>query len=971
MSFDYLEHFGRVRRFLPYRSDYYRPNWVYQAFLRHCSIPPPVVPGESYLPAVCTLSIERRRLGVWDIQPFVPSASQQLEISRALSVLRFYFQRHFGDSVFQVLTHAETISYVLTSESKFGIAGFPFSGTKLDCLSRPEFVAEWIKWDESLTNDVLFPVALKRELLKKSKVDSKRTRLFFCGPIFFHLSCVRRLSGVLDALPRLPCVAIGRSWEYGGWNRFVRTFSGPHIWCTDFADMDLHVSPYLFDAVSSLLAPYCACSASEVDQLFSIACNSNLVTTDGYLFRKFTGNPSGWLGTIALNTLSLFLLTVIWQLRNGKGVEQILTSNFHFLGDDSVIDTDIPVSPKNVWEEFGMVVKNDSCFSLSQILDVEFAGATSVLIDDVYMRNPRCRKFFDSLMWLDSNNISNEYDRARGYLKELWPIPEYRVFVRAYANFIRDRYPAFKLPPVESDAVLRQLHAGFEGGWCTHKLPPMSQKKASGKQAKPMKRTGQLVPYKPKAVAPQPRTYQPVARAAANPMIVRGTKSTHVKNNARFSGTVFLGNVTSGATPIAGDILVSVPLNPQTIGPSQMAYFSFMFAKFRFRKLVLRYVPTVGTTTAGSAIVWYSPDADEVTPPSTTMAEVAVSHDCSFITPVWQPANAVWRCGKDSTWYFTRGNGASVGVDRFSEQGIVRVGFDFAATASTQYGRLFMDYSVEFTQPELDPSGLGSLMYNYSNETTSPQTFTNGSTYYLMNLTGTGPQESSLLPSPPRYGSLVDRVWMDPGVYSIDMSMDIPKGSAITTTTPFGTVYCEGQTYAAGTNGLGATAVEVDNLTSGQTWAVSISGVFEVLERCWVDFRTAWNAETNSSNWDQYVTIAPVAAGILKTALTLLGSHPDAVIRRVNGREQIYVLRKGGNYHLEKVNGVRTWVRNESLCETPKAPSDDVPAGPTLEWAHAQAAAVAAYHPLSTVTIDPRIDQRVVDPRSVSGYIRH
>lgn len=457
-----LKKLHHIPRRIPYRQDYYKRNLRYEKFLS-TGVAAPSEPGERFLPAPVSPTIEYDRLAdEWDRVEFKPTPDQLAEMKQASGVFSQFVSRHLSHKC-AMLTHEQTVDLVLSREVRQGFAGYPFACDKEEALSNQQVVDAWIEWDKTLNNDLYFCSALKREMLKESKVKVNGTRLFFAGPLFFYLSCVRRLSAFFDSFSCMPGICITSTFEKGEWDRLIRSLTGKHNWCTDFKQMDAHLFSAMIRCFADSCAEFCEAPASEIHALFDIVINSRILTSQGEVYQKNTGNPSGWLGTITLNTYALFMFMTIWLKRQGLSDDDILDKvKFYLIGDDSVISCDVAVSPRATWEEFGMNVKLDVDYS--DPAEVEFCGAHSVIMDGKFVRRPRCKKFLDSLHFVDTQVLNVEYDRAIGYYKEMFPVPELRDHLLKYINYLRLTNPNARLEPPAGPWFWRRLHTGLEGG---------------------------------------------------------------------------------------------------------------------------------------------------------------------------------------------------------------------------------------------------------------------------------------------------------------------------------------------------------------------------------------------------------------------------------------------------------------------------------------------------------------------------
>jgi hypothetical protein len=205
--------------------------------------------------------------------------------------------------------------------------GYPWSflrTSKSDIWKVPKFQESMAAYfDELGTGEAWTPIwtsSIKTELRPTEKVLAERLRGFVASPIELTLAFIR-LFGEFNS--RLYAAAKnGRTWVkvgmskyYRGWDELVKLVARKGPWkgqATDMSEMDSSLNNILSDILYDFRKE-CICRgdkeiAAKIDEVKFHVQHSVIITTDGHLLQKCTGNPSGSGNTSIDNSLALFLL---------------------------------------------------------------------------------------------------------------------------------------------------------------------------------------------------------------------------------------------------------------------------------------------------------------------------------------------------------------------------------------------------------------------------------------------------------------------------------------------------------------------------------------------------------------------------------------------------------------------------------------------------------------------------------------
>lgn len=157
-------------------------------------------------------------------------------------------------------------------------------------------------------------------------------------------------------------------------------------------------------------------------------------------------------------------------------------------------------------------------------------------------------------------------------------------------------------------------------------------------------------------------------------------------------------------------------LSPNTVDPRLNAL-SQTYQYYAFRRLVLKYIPFVGTQTTGGLYIAIGKDADqalanfEIATPGQTgfdggSPQNVMEFDPSVMTAVWQPSMLEFKHTGTELWQ-TFPNGEEPTNERIQAVIVALAEASFVAGTSVAYGHLWLEYEIDFYIPG-PPLGIGS-----------------------------------------------------------------------------------------------------------------------------------------------------------------------------------------------------------------------------------------------------------------------
>lgn len=195
----------------------------------------------------------------------------------------------------------------------------------------------------------------------------------------------------------------------------------------------------------------------------------------------------------------------------------------------------------------------------------------------------------------------------------------------------------------------------------------------------------------------QPATAKTVQRMVTMRPGTRRPRGTRGGQTISEHGTCKLADVKTSATTAfnaSGCSILSLPIRPELIGGRFYAM-SKLYSRWRFTRAVLRFVPSVGSTTDGGLVVYYTQEPDDVYLPGESVGAGAASSALDNMEfSVREKASMSLHLNPQPL--FTT---PSTVEHAWHTAGVVNVISNGALADSKVYGSLYLDCSVDFSQP--------------------------------------------------------------------------------------------------------------------------------------------------------------------------------------------------------------------------------------------------------------------------------
>lgn len=384
-------------------------------------------------------------------------------------------EKHFGpymrDS--EILSYEEALAQMDTKTSP----GFPWNinySKKTDLIKDiPNEFREYAEkvYDEFLLKDdyyFIFVNSLKEEIRPIEKIKMNKIRTFTASPIE-AVNAGYRLFGDMNLKfyesHLRTASAVGLCPFYGGWDELYRKLknhpktNNPIAYELDESEFDSSLSRRLFEAIlqfrwNMLKAEFKTPeNYARMRNYYKNIVNSVIITADGNIVQKQTGNPSGSVNTISDNTFILFwLLAYAWYILapiSQRTYEEFIDSVIMALqGDDNTWTVDEETNEfynaKTVSQEFSKIgiTTTSPSYEPRRLEEVEFLSSSfSKFVRGMCVYNLDPEKLIESLKWTQyPGDPVMTLTRLAAILRVTWPEKEMRELCRKIMKYMLKRY---------------------------------------------------------------------------------------------------------------------------------------------------------------------------------------------------------------------------------------------------------------------------------------------------------------------------------------------------------------------------------------------------------------------------------------------------------------------------------------------------------------------------------------------------
>lgn len=476
---------GRIPRFVTPKSEFkLNPEW--QAFLRKSKNE---IPALTHQPAIINREVEEKRITDYGkVDPISPVINEQaLELAVDWCYEHFtsihnsptLLDEHFPNSTDKYIVASElaynSIKYLMTTStsSKRKSPGFPWNSpqnplgvsfsTKMEVVEYPGFYDYLRDFLFQALNDrpyyTYMAECLKDEIVTNEKAEGQRTRVFMSASIEHFLMSLalfgpmheRFIAGHASTFS-----TAGFDYHRGRWHTKIGKLPYELLLSADFKNYDVYLRSVMFYALYLLLKRVFEDRWELIEpmvrSILQQACYSLFVDSQGNVYLKQTGNPSGQFLTLFFNTLMLYVFNALFYIMkvhktqpNQFPLERVVFEalvRFMFCGDDQLHNISPAIAPywnpnalMQFWtNELKMVIKE---FKVStDICDgIEYCGKTTKKQDGMYLPVPRIEKFMSSMCWSTTDDPRIELLRMRSLYEELYSRPDLQKLLMGYVDY--------------------------------------------------------------------------------------------------------------------------------------------------------------------------------------------------------------------------------------------------------------------------------------------------------------------------------------------------------------------------------------------------------------------------------------------------------------------------------------------------------------------------------------------------------
>jgi hypothetical protein len=195
----------------------------------------------------------------------------------------------------------------------------------------------------------------------------------------------------------------------------------------------------------------------------------------------------------------------------------------------------------------------------------------------------------------------------------------------------------------------------------------------------------------------------PVAYASSTSELPAGFKmseqsvDTKYGPGIRLSGREYITNITTTGATGRGECLFSLPISPTIIQDTRLALFSSMYTRYIFKRFRLSYHGTAPTTQSGSLTFFgdYDPTQNPMASVGDSALRYAYTHESQDFS-VWQSATCEVNDKPYAEMLYTDPSTEL----RWSVQGNFWVLSSGALPATTECGKIVLDYEIDFAVPD-------------------------------------------------------------------------------------------------------------------------------------------------------------------------------------------------------------------------------------------------------------------------------
>jgi len=398
----------------------------------------------------------------------------------------------------RVVSLDEAISRLDMSTS----TGAPFNlqyPTKLELFDKDPSLKGWLEqdWELLATDDdwtCICTNSLKEEMRPQEKIDENSIRTFTAMAIDSTVHGTRLFVDMNEKMydsHLRTASAVGMSPLKGNWDRLYRKLKKfEKGYALDESQYDSSLRCYLMWGCAEFRwqmlrsEDQTAANLKRLRTIYRNLINTLILTPEGVLVYKKTGNPSGSVNTISDNTLILYCLMAYAWIRNSRGKECMESYEAFeeetakaLVGDDNTWTVSEEAheffnahTVINTWKTLGVTTTTDSMEPRTPE-ELDFLSAQTVFLDGVAVPLYARAKLMNSLLYAPLKNITpaTTLERTAAMLTIGWTDIPFRKFCREVLDWLVIKYdpilyddPRWILAKcqIQTDAIYYRLFTG-------------------------------------------------------------------------------------------------------------------------------------------------------------------------------------------------------------------------------------------------------------------------------------------------------------------------------------------------------------------------------------------------------------------------------------------------------------------------------------------------------------------------------
>ena len=396
----------------------------------------------------------------------LPMTEEQVRaMNKAWSWTERQFGPYMGDSSIRNLDEAKLTIDMTTS------SGFPWNvhyPKKIDLWENFPEIDEWLEqdWINLAVDDnwtTVWKSSLKEELRTKEKIARNSIRTFTASAVDATVHGNRLFGDMNDKMNKAflnTASCIGMSPLLGNWNRLYRKLNVfKHGYALDEKEYDSSLRVFLMWGCAQFRWKMLKKddkteeNRKRIKTFYRNLINSLILTPDGILVMKLTGNPSGSPNTVNDNTLILYtIMSYAWIINNpdkeSTYTDFELCTAKALVGDDNtwtVSDTAHEFyNAKTViatWATLGITTTTDS-IEPRIAEDLDFLSAHTVFLRNMAVPTYERAKLMTSLLYAKSEHLTpaKTMERLGGLTINGWTDLPMRKFCRDFYRWLIYKY---------------------------------------------------------------------------------------------------------------------------------------------------------------------------------------------------------------------------------------------------------------------------------------------------------------------------------------------------------------------------------------------------------------------------------------------------------------------------------------------------------------------------------------------------